>query len=430
MLPAQQASSLLAGLYQLDQSQWLTPQAIRELQFRQLQGVLEHANETVLYYKGRLAQSGFSADQSLTTQIWRNIPILKRVDVQQAGKELLSVRVPAQHGSVHQTQTSGSTGEPVKVCGTGITRYFWQLFTLRERLWHKRRFSGTLAAIRFLGGKALPPHGTRSACWSQATDHVFATGPSIGMEIGTDVSVQAEWLARNNPDYLITYPSNLLALTTYCRQHAIQLPGLKQVRTVGEIVTPSMRQACREVWNVPLVDMYTSQEFGYIALQCPEQEHYHVQAENVLVEVLDDEDKPCKPGETGRLVVTSLHNFAMPLIRYEIGDHAEVGEPCPCGRGLPVLNRILGRSRNMLVLPNGEQRWPLVGFREFRDIAPIRQYQFIQDSTSHLTGRFVVEQSLSGGAGTTAGKTYSKIAWPSLRYRLRISRQHPAWANG
>jgi phenylacetate-CoA ligase len=120
-----------------------------------------------------------------------------------------------------------------------------------------------------------------------------------------------------------------------------------------------------------------------------------VQSENVLLEVLDDEGHPCAPGQTGRLVITALHNYATPLIRYEIGDHAQVGEPCDCGRGLPVLTRILGRTRNMLVLPNGEQHWPIVGFREFRDIAPISQYQFVQKSTRELLARFVMERPIT-----------------------------------
>jgi phenylacetate-CoA ligase len=141
--------------------------------------------------------------------------------------------------------------------------------------------------------------------------------------------------------------------------------------------------------------MYTSEEFGYIALQCPEYEHLHVQSENVLVEVLDDHGSPCPPGAVGRLVITALHNFATPLIRYEIGDHAEVGTPCPCGRGLPVLSRVVGRTRNMVCLPGGERRWPVVGFREFREIAPIRQFQFIQKDLQTLTARLVADTALT-----------------------------------
>ena len=121
---------------------------------------------------------------------------------------------------------------------------------------------------------------------------------------------------------------------------------------------PELRAACRDLWGVPLHDVYSANELGYIALQCPESEQYHVMSECALVEVIDGDGRPCRPGETGRLVLSSLHNYAMPLLRYEIGDYAEVGDQCPCGRGLPLLNRIAGRERNMLVLPDGRQHWP------------------------------------------------------------------------
>jgi phenylacetate-CoA ligase len=95
------------------------------------------------------------------------------------------------------------------------------------------------------------------------------------------------------------------------------------------------------------------------------------------------------------VVLTTLHGFAQPLLRYELRDHAEVGPPCPCGRGLPTLRRIVGRSRNMLTLPGGEKRWPLVGFAEYRAIAPIRQYQMVQTAVDALELRLVAERPLN-----------------------------------
>jgi len=94
-------------------------------------------------------------------------------------------------------------------------------------------------------------------------------------------------------------------------------------------------------------------------------------------------------------VATSLHNFAIPLIRYDLRDHAEAGGPCPCGRGLPTIARILGRNRNMLRLPGGGERWPLVGFDRYREIAPIRQYQLIQHTLEEIEARFVTDRALS-----------------------------------
>jgi phenylacetate-CoA ligase len=129
-------------------------------------------------------------------------------------------------------------------------------------------------------------------------------------------------------------------------------------------------------------------------VQCPDTELLHIQSETMMVEILDEIGAPTPPGEVGRVVVTNLHNFAMPLIRYEIRDFAEPGGPCPCGRGLPTIRRVVGRLRNMLVLPSGEKRWPLTGFHDFRDIAPIRRYQIVQKSVEQLEVRFVVDRPL------------------------------------
>jgi phenylacetate-CoA ligase len=114
--------------------------------------------------------------------------------------------------------------------------------------------------------------------------------------------------------------------------------------SVGEPVTAALRDIVRQAWDVPLKDSYSCEEAGYLAMQCPEQEVLHVQSENLLLEVVGNDGRPCVPGEAGRVLVTSLHNFATPLIRYELGDLAEVGAPCACGRGLPVIARVLGRA--------------------------------------------------------------------------------------
>jgi phenylacetate-CoA ligase len=107
----------------------------------------------------------------------------------------------------------------------------------------------------------------------------------------------------------------------------------------------------------------------------------------------------------------------MPLIRYELGDHAEAGAPCPCGRGLPTIARILGRSRNMLRLPGGAERWPLVGFDRYREIAPIRQYQLVQHDLESIEARFVADRPLT--ADEEAGLT--RVIQSSLGYPFRVT---------
>ena len=132
----------------------------------------------------------------------------------------------------------------------------------------------------------------------------------------------------------------------------------------------------------------------------------------------------CAPGQIGRIVVTSLHNFAMPLIRYDIGDFAQVGEACDCGRGLPVLTRILGRVRNTLVTADGKRYWPVFGTRALMDSAPVRQYQFVQKSPQRIQARVVASAPLTRRAGNVVLRTRQLTTAARHRRADRLLRPH------
>lgn len=388
---------MLMGLqYQFDHTQWLPPEELRRMQYRQLGAVIHHADETVPFYRRRFEAAGLDPRAALDDEAWARLPPLTRRDIQDAGADLHSTAPPRAHGQIRTISTSGSTGTPVTTLATRLTHLYWLALTWRDQVWHGFELSGKLAAIRRVRpGRGDYPDGTVGRNWGPAMRPNYDTGPVELLSIATPVAQQVEWLRRRDPDYLITYPSNLMALLTHCREHGVRLGNLKHVETISETLHPHVREACREIWGLRIVDMYSTQELGYIALQCPEHEHYHVQSENVLVEVVDDDGRPCGPGETGRMVVTSLHNFAMPMLRYDLGDYAEVGAPCPCGRGLPVLSRILGRVRNMLRLPTGEARWPSIEVSKLARLAPVRQCQVVQTALETVEVRLVAERALT-----------------------------------
>ena len=396
-IPSPRGALLLSLLYQLDKTQWWPAGRLLEHQLAQLSLLLRHAYDTVPFYRQRFDAARFQPGARLSLADFCTLPLLTRRDVQSAGASLFSAAVPAAFGDITETQTSGSTGEPVRLRSTGLDQLLWDAITVRDHHWHERDLFGTLAAIRvFHHDGGAPPHGTLADDWGAPTSEIYATGPMALLSLSADVATQARWLMQHEPDYLITYPTNLAALIAYFGARDEHLRRLRAVRTIGETVTAELRAACRDGWGVPLIDLYSSQELGYIALQCPVSGQYHVMAESVLVEVIDAGGKPCRPGEIGRLVVTKLHNFASPIIRYELRDYAEAGAPCPCGRGLPAIARIVGRSRNLLTLPTGEQRWPVVGFDRYREIAPIRQYQLVQRMLHEIEVRFVVDRPLTG----------------------------------
>jgi len=384
------AAVLAALAAELDRTQWQAETEIEALQFEQLGRLLDHAFEHVPFYRGRLAAAGYRRGVHVDRAAWERIPVLERAELQQRGVELRSAATPAAHGGVREFATSGSTGTPVRVQRTALTGLFWELATMRACEWRRWDYRGRLAAIRWYPGNAGTfPEGLSYPDWNEPFSLLYPCGPSFGLAVTATLAQQAQWVRAVEPDYLTVFPSVLAGLIDEFDRAGARPARLKEVRTISEVLDPALRARCAERWGVPVQDVYSAQEVGYLALQCPEHEHYRVQSECARVEVVDANGAACRAGETGRVVVTPLHNFAMPLVRYAIGDYAVAGAPCPCGRGLPVLDRILGRARNMLITPTGERIWPRASELRYAEVLPVTQFQVVQTAPDRLELRLV-----------------------------------------
>jgi len=374
-----EAMAMFSLLRQFEAAERLPSDELRARQFAQLHRLLGHAIQHSVYYKEALPAAGFDPRRPLDEATWSRIPVMDRALAQTRAADLACASLPPGHVRASPTKTSGTTGHPVVVQQTSLTARIWSAQTVRSHLWHGRDFSGVLGAIRHPeSGKADYPEGLTSASWGLAA-RLFRTGPAYLLDVRSQVDEQIEWLWRRRPDYLLTYPGNLADLLRACRFDPKPLPPLKGVITVTGAVWPELRAECRSLLGVPIADMYTCEELGYLALQCPEFEHHHATAESVLLEVLDEDGRPVPSGGIGRVVATPLHNFAMPLLRYALGDEAEVGAPCACGRSLLVLRHIVGRQRNRVTLPGGRRGWPK--FDETAGvgrIAPVAQFKVMQ----------------------------------------------------
>lgn len=367
-------AAVLALLFQMESTQWLSAEALHEQQNQQLGALLDHARRYCAFYRERLPND-------LTR--WHDIPLLTRADLQTQADAIRATTYPRAHGKTFDIATGGSTAEPVTVRRTALTQLFWQATTLRDHLWHRRDLSATMAIIRQF---PEPVDSTKPGRWGG----VLRSGPAWHLPISTAVEAQLRWLRGVDPDILLTYPANLDALLTHMHYEGATLPRLREVRTVSGAVPPALREQCQQILGVPLTDLYSAQEVGVIALQCPDSGLLHVQSEHLRVEVLNDQGQPCREGEIGQVVVTDLHNFAMPLIRYALRDWAEAGPTCTCGRGLPTLRRVMGRTRNMAMNPEGNLFWPVLDTKRMLNAIPhLRQYQFEQTAENAITARLV-----------------------------------------
>jgi phenylacetate-CoA ligase len=236
-------------------------------------------------------------------------------------------------------------------------------------------------------------------------------------------------LHRLRPDYL--YVNGVVA-----RQLALaQLDGdfppiqIEQLLTVSDRIDPQLRELVREVFGARIIDRYSSEEFGYIALQCPVHDHLHVCSPSLIVEVVDDDGNACDVGVPGRVLVTSLHNFAMPLIRYDIGDIAEFGEPCDTGLNWPVLNQVSGRIRDSITSPEGESY--LVTFFDSKMLGTrkLRDYQIVLFEDSIVFMYHVHDELIESEFADieTELKDAFKLSLPIVFRRMKNENWQNAW---
>lgn len=430
-LPVGPAALALSLQYQLRQSERWDPAALEAHQFRQLEHLLAHAHRVMPFWRHRLTQAGIRPGETLSPETWSRIPILRRTEAQDAGSALICRSIPPSHGAQYQSATSGSTGSPLPLVKTEIHMVFWRAFLLRDLLWHQLDLRARWAALRRdPWGDAGPDQSLQSATKGPRRypdlgadlTSISPTGPLTVFEIRAPAADQAAWLLKEEPDYLSAFPSSIVQIAQRFRDLGTRPKRLRAVRTASEAVTPAHRALIRETLGTEIQDAYSAEEIGYMALQCPnpanpDDPDFHIMAEGVKLEILDADDKPCPPGVIGRVVVTPLHNFAMPLIRYELGDYAEFSAPCPCGRGLPTLRAIRGRLRHGLIMPDGSSRAAYFGI-SFNRIPAIRQFQAAQITRDTIELRLVTRRPLTPDEEAALSAIIRNDTHPSFQIRF------------
>ena len=377
----------------LETTQWMSAEELSSFQRKPFEKILRHAYETVPFYRDRL-DILFTGNGSIDWDRWADVPFLSRTDIQDQEEDLLSDNIPENHGAVDTSMSSGSTGQPISIAKTELTHVAYYAVRAQYHNWHKIDRNLKYASIRHAqAGDALYPDGLHNDVWAVYGSYMGleCKGPEALLNVNTPVDQQAEWLVREQPDYLHTFPTNAAALADVFANTPPSEPPLqlKKILTLSESVSEDTRARCREAFGVEIVDNYNSVECGYFAIQCPEQTHYHIRSEVVLVEILDKNDRPCAPGEMGRVIATPFYNYAMPLIRYETNDLAIAGGNCTCGRGLPVLERIVGRSRNVFRFPDNTLVVPEFTGGPFAKYLRPRHWQVAQIGPLELEVRLV-----------------------------------------
>ncbi len=383
MMVAQAESMVLKFRDVLAETERLPPDKLRAYQNSLLTPLVLHAQRNVPFYKQRLVSYCQESQADLTR--WSEIPILTRAAVQQNFDALSSAIVPPYAGQVKADETSGSTGRPVRYRTNELATVASSGATDRSFRWWSFDGSKTMASfVARTRTDTRPPEGATEIGWRAGSAGLHHT-----LDLSADADMRIDWLRRRQPNYLTAHSFVLLETAERVLERGLRLP-LEQITSIGTVLTDDIRQACFSAFGTRPIDQYGAQETGLLASECPWCGHMHVNAETALVEILDDAGAPVAPGATGRVVVTPFYNYAMPLIRYELGDLAVAApERVKCRIKLPALARVLGRYRNAFTLRDGRRIIPYIPVAQLRQLISFQQYQIVQTDPASIEVRYV-----------------------------------------
>lgn len=357
----------------------LAPAARQQSVVRQLGALLAHAAAYSPFWRERLA--GQLPFQSL--------PPLTRAQLQQHAQAMRARSPDMQESDIRQVRSSGSTGRPVAVERyQPLYQQLYQAQHLRFAAWHGLDAAQPALLIQDVAEIAQNGWG---APFTDIGLHGRLESKNL---IGNSPEQLWDWLAGRTAPTLFCPPGMAMRLARLAAADPVRRAAFDSVVTFGESLTPEVRGAVRAAFGARMLDRYSCEEAGWLAFQCPRHEHYHVLSSNVLVEIVDDDLRQVAPGQEGRVLVTSLHSYAMPLIRYDIGDRAVAGAACDCGITLPVIAEIRGRERSFIRLPDGSLRQARLTGEHWRALAPVREFRLMQHADGRVEALVVPERPL------------------------------------
>lgn len=390
-------SALLDRMRFLEQSQWREADELAALQSIELRRLLRHAHAHVPLYRDRFAAAGLHPTDIVTAADLQLLPVLTRTQVRESGARR---RAEAPPFPAVTKRTTGSTGEPLEFSYDAHSEDWRNAVRMRGWGWAGYRLGDrTLHYWTFVPRPRLP-----KLRWRMKRRLRVSADHAVRREYWVDSMVRSEErfahavkvIRRKRPSAIVAIAQGGVELARHVIETGARSWGAIPVLTGAEALLPGNRELLEQAFG-PVFETYGSREFMVIATECEVHQGLHVQAENLVVEILiRDEDggyvRAAAPGEVGEVVVTDLHNLAMPFIRYATGDLARAADDlgCPCGRGLPLIASVEGRSADTLVDGSGRKIGGLALITIFVDLAPaVRQYQVVQRRDRSLVVRVV-----------------------------------------
>lgn len=373
-----------------EESQWWDRAQLETQQVHDLQQLLQHAQQTCPYYGQLWGEQGLDAGRVQSLDDFRRWPLITRDTIRQHRLKMRTTQ-PLQRIT---KATGGSSGEPLQFdLDTGS---------------NDRRTAMMYRGYGWAGGepgsKQLYVWGSHLGNvptwkrWKADLHHCIDRHLILSCFEFTPAKMRShlERWNRYRPEVVVGYTNPLYEFARFCEQHQLSPVPPQSIIVGAEKLHDFQRETLTRVFQAPVFETYGSREFMLIGAECDQHSGLHLSLENLLIEILDDDGQPTPDGEEGNVVVTDLFNYGMPFVRYVNGDRAVAGfTNCACGRGLPLLNKVVGRQLDTLDTPDG-RKIPGEFFPHLlKEFPAIRRFQVVQEAVQRILLKLVVDGGLT-----------------------------------
>ncbi|WP_240905937.1 phenylacetate--CoA ligase family protein [Thiorhodococcus mannitoliphagus] len=411
-------------LPEMELSQWWPPQALQELQLERLRAFLTELSKRVPFYRNLFREQDLQPGFFQDFADLRRLPITDKSLIRAQGDQWLADGV---HNLINAS-TSGSSGEPLPfklsrrrvsmdIAAKWRATRWWDV-DIGDRelvIWASAIETGNQDRLRALRDRILRSHLV----------------PAHNMTAARMDAILAD-IRRLRPRMLFGYPSALARLAWHAQDQGIQ-PTAASIRvafTTSEVLQPQWRTIIGDVFGCGVANEYGARDAGLIARECPAG-GLHLNAESLIVEVVDATGRPSPPGEVGDILVTNLMGPEFPFLRYRTGDRGRLDDrPCDCGRSLPLLRELTGRSNDGLIASEGHWIHASAFNAQVRALPGLRAYKIVQEQLDQVVLELVLDAELSAATRERLRIGFQQHLGTGTKVRLRRVASIEAEANG
>ncbi len=411
--------SSLFLLNKLKRNLLLRREQLEQIQLRKFQMLVAYAYDNVPYYRSLFDLSGFAPSELKTIDDAVRIPVTSKLKLRSLNKDEILAKGIESDMCIEDV-TSGSTGIPLHVYFTKKDYIIRSLIFIRTFMETGYKLTDRQAIVcdtRFVTNKKR---------WFQRMG-IMRKGY---IPVQLDLEKQLKIMRDFNPDYIHGYPLSISLIAEEMIRRGIDDIRPRMVCTGAELVSKRTRDTINNAFGVDMRDTYATIESGLIAWECPAHEGYHINIDSVVLEFLKD-GRAALPGESGKVVVTNLHSFAMPIIRYELGDICIPSDGvCSCGNDLPLMKIIEGRVDDMVCTPAGKVVSPNSITNAMEAVEGVRQFRVIQENEETLLVKLVKGKGYTLETPRITSRILNELVGEDVKVEVEIVSEIPRELTG